>query len=227
MQAFEIFTTEDGSDSVFIRDQKLTYHSRHGAITESRHIFIQAGLMPLIESGQGPLRIFEMGFGTGLNALLTMAAADMYQTKIIYHAIEAFPLPESIVSSLNYPGCLDSSGMTEKFQRMHAAAWNEEISLGGNFHLLKWKGNLLDFEHTEKYHLVYFDAFSPDIQPDLWTFEIFKKINRWLEPGAALLTYSTKGEIRRALARAGFAVEKLKGPPGKREITRATKNIKT
>lgn len=226
MEDFEIFTTEDGSDSIRMKDQKITYHSTHGAITESMQIFIQAGLIPFFRTGPGPFRIFEMGFGTGLNALLTMVAAEAHAKDIIYHAIDAFPLPAMIASKLNYPEQLNSSGIAEKFQRIQDSIWNKETAITRHFRLLKWEGSLVEFETNEKYHLIYFDAFAPDIQPELWTFETFIKMNRWLEAGGALLTYSSKGEIRRTMERAGFAVEKLKGPPGKREITRATKRIR-
>ncbi|MFI5155401.1 MAG: tRNA (5-methylaminomethyl-2-thiouridine)(34)-methyltransferase MnmD [Chitinophagales bacterium] len=227
METLEIFKTEDGSDSIRIKDQKITYHSIYGAITESMHIFIQAGLIPFFENGSGPIRIFEMGFGTGLNALLTMIAAEAHSREIIYHAIDTFPLQPMILSKLNYPEQLNSTGIVVKFQKINDSVWNKETTITPYFRLLKWEGDLLEFTTKEKYHLVYFDPFAPEVQPDLWSLETFVKISRWLEVGGILLTYSSKGEIRRALERAGFAVEKLKGPPGKREITRATKKINT
>ena len=212
--------TEDGSTTLFHPGFNEHYHSIHGAVQESRHIFIHEGfeMIPAL-----PVSILEAGFGTGLNAYLTFLASALKPGTIRYTAIEQYPLEEQIFRSLNYPEILNSSSAGD-FIAMHDAPWNGEIRLSEHFFLHKIKEDLCAVRLPDRaYDLVYFDAFSPAVQPELWTEVIFRKLNRSMKPGAILVTYSVKGSVTRALAAAGFITEKLPGPPGKREMTRALK----
>jgi len=211
--------TEDGSHTVFSPDFSENYHSLHGALTESRHVFIINGLRILkLQS----LRILEVGFGTGLNALLTIHEIAETQQIIHYHAVEAFPLGESIYGQLNY-----SQGITgaqpNLFMELHTCKWNEDRRLTRNFTLHKTYGLIQDISLEGPYNLVYFDAFSPERQPGLWTTELFLRIFNSLVSGAIMVTYCAKGQVRRNLQEAGFRTERLPGAPGKREMLRAIK----
>ena len=214
----EVIKTSDGSQTLYLKDKDETYHSRHGAIQESRHVFIEAGLKPLIESGKKEIRILEVGFGTGLNALLTFLEAEKYRIPLRYTSLEAFPVSDEIVSQLDYGSTLNSNDF---FQKMHALSWNEDHSLSEFFSLKKIQSKLEDFNTDEKFDLIYFDAFAPRVQPELWTEEIFRKMYELTGSGGVLVTYCSKGDVRRAMIAAGFQVEKLPGPPGKREMLRA------
>lgn len=213
----QIIVTEDGSSSVSVpgMNNNITYHSIHGAVQESLHIFIRAGLLPLIEEKKyDTIHIFEMGFGTGLNALLTLEQAILHQQKIHYTAVELFPLNEDEVKKLNYPDKLS-------LQQLHTCDWEKDVVLNEYFTLHKTKQSLLNFLTDQHFNLIYFDAFAPDVQPELWSEEVFKKLFSWLNEDGVLLTYSSKTAVRKALQAAGFSVKKLKGPPHKREIIRA------
>ena len=214
--------TGDGSDTLFVPELNEHYHSTFGAINESKHIFIDAGFKQITDNQQD-CRILEIGFGTGLNAFLTLIEARKKQVNVHYTSIEAFPLPGNIIKQLNYPDLLDPSE-AGLFILLHNRAWGKEEKITGSLTLLKIKDKLenCDFP-TGYFDLVYFDAFGPEVQPELWTSEIFCKIFNSTVPGGILVTYSSKGSIRRSLKNAGFSVEKLPGPTGKREITRATK----
>lgn len=218
----EIIQTADGSHTVSIPEMNVTYHSVHGAIQESRHVFIEAGLAYL--SGRleqpGILRIFEMGFGTGLNAFLTAIKATEAQTEIHYTAIETSPLFLEEVTTLNYTEVL---GHRDLFQQLHQSNWNDETVINEFFTIEKQRLSLLDFTTSNRFHLIYFDAFAPSAQPELWTKEIFEKLFAAMLPGGMLVTYCSKGDVRRAMMAAGFTVEKIPGPPGKREMVRAEK----
>jgi tRNA U34 5-methylaminomethyl-2-thiouridine-forming methyltransferase MnmC len=216
----QLLVTQDGSHTVRLEQEQVTFHSIYGAINESRHVFIQAGLEPMLEEFES-LRIFEMGFGTGLNAWLTLLEAQKRKTNIEYCAIEAYPLDAALVASLNYPELLKEDNLQPIFVEMHAAPWNQQFALTGYFSVKKIKSGLEDYHTEEKFHLIYFDAFAPDVQPELWTKEIFEKIFQWLLPGGCLVTYSAKGKVRRNLQTVGFVIEKLPGPHPKREMTRA------
>jgi len=203
----ELQLTADGSHTVAIPDMNVTYHSTHGAIQESMHVFIQAGL----QATQQPMvRIFEMGFGTGLNALLTLQHA---MAPVYYYAVEQFPLTFKEVEGLNYSGV----------SLLHACPWNEDVQISDRFTLHKSHRSLLETTPGQTFHLIYYDAFAPSAQPELWTKEVFDKLYAFLEPGGILVTYCSKGDVRRAMLAAGFTVEKLVGPPGKREMLRAKK----
>jgi tRNA U34 5-methylaminomethyl-2-thiouridine-forming methyltransferase MnmC len=219
----EIFLTADGSSSVTIPSMNVTYHSRHGAIGESRHVFIDAGFLYLHKRspGKDEYYIFEMGFGTGLNALLTLTEAERLGCKVVYVTIEQFPLEQDIFTRLNYCAHSERPGLQNAFLQMHTCEWEKEISITPFFTIKKLKTSLAGFAATERYDLVYYDAFAPAAQPELWTKEIFEKLNQVLARGGLLVTYCSKGEVQRAMKAAGFTVEKIPGPPGKREMIRA------
>lgn len=213
----EIIQTYDGSSSVLITESNVTYHSIHGAIQESKHVFINAGLIPLIESGLYPeIKILEMGFGTGLNALLTLETAESNHQNILYTTIELFPLTMQEEEQLNYPGKRD-------LFCLHQAEWNTIFAVSEHFKLFKLHQSLLHFNSLSRFHLIYFDAFAPDKQPELWTRDVFQNLFLMLEPDGILVTYSSAGKVRRAMQSAGFRVDKIPGPPHKREMIRAKK----
>jgi tRNA U34 5-methylaminomethyl-2-thiouridine-forming methyltransferase MnmC len=202
---------------------KEHYHSIHGALQESLHIFIREGYRHLRKF---PARIFEAGFGTGLNAFLTFLISEKEGKSIHYSAIEKFPLEDPIIRLLNYPEKTDPA-RAEVFRSIHEVPWGLDIRLSENFTLHKMKGDLREVQFQEaSFDLVYFDAFGPDVQPELWTEEIFRKLYLSMKDDASLVTYSVKGSVTRALKASGFSIEKLPGPPGKREMTRATKTIR-
>jgi len=215
----EIVKTEDGSDTLFVPELNEHYHSVHGAIGESEFIFLNAGYS-FVESDQ--VRIFEAGFGAGLNALLTAIRSFNDDRKVKYTAIEKYPLSEDIVRSLNYKEHVSPEGK-KFFELIHSCRWNVEEKIHKNFTLNKIKGDLLSESIQGSFDLIYFDAFGPDKQPEMWSDEIFKKIADHTANGGVLVTYSAKGEVRRRLEKYGFKVSLLPGPPGKRQIIRAAK----
>jgi tRNA U34 5-methylaminomethyl-2-thiouridine-forming methyltransferase MnmC len=211
-----IITTDDGSHTLSVPSLGESYHSRFGAIQESRHVFLEHGFHA---TGKSPLRILETGFGTGLNALLTLLAAGETGRKVFYTALELYPVPVETISQLNYPRLLETG--EEIFLRMHSLPWEKDQPVTEHFTLLKIRDDLVTCNLKGPYDLVYFDAFSAEAQPELWTPQVFQKIGRTLTPGAILVTYAAKGSVRRALEQSGFRVERLPGPPGKREMIRA------
>ena len=214
-----IIETADASHTLSVPSLGETYHSRFGAIQESLHVFIKKGFRM---TEQSPLRILEVGFGTGLNALLTLTEANREQRSIHYTTIERYPLDTAIVSRLNYCQLLEEADET-LFLRMHALPWNEEHRLTDNFILLKLHEDLTTCHLPGEYDLVYFDAFSAEVQPEMWSPEVFAAISKAMVSGGILVTYAAKGSVRRALQQTGFRVERLQGPPGKREMIRAVK----
>ncbi len=221
----KIVFTADGSHTISIPEMNVPYHSVHGAIQESKHIFIEAGLH--YSSGRfarpDVLHILEIGLGTGLNALLTLIGAEHDQQQIHYIAIEPFPLSAEEITSLNYCEQLNRNRLRDTFTKLHATEWEKDIALTSFFTIHKTRQSLLKFTTTERYDLVYFDAFAPAAQPELWTKEVFENLYQLLLPGGVLVTYCSKGDVRRAMEDAGFSIEKLAGPPGKREMLRAMK----
>jgi len=212
--------TEDGSTTLFIPELNEHYHSIHGAIQESMHIFIREGYEQIRNF---PVCIFEAGFGTGLNAFLTFLVSEKEGRSIHYSAIEKYPLEDHLVRLLNYPEKTDPA-KAEVFQAIHNAPWGQDIRISEHFTLHKIKGDLREVQLLDTtYDLVYFDAFGPAVQPELWTEEIFRMIYQSMKEDSCLVTYSVKGSVTRALKAVGFSLEKLPGPPGKREMTRATK----
>jgi len=212
----ELIITEDGSHTLFVPEIDECYHSSHGAIQESRHIFIEAGLKQCAKS---EIRVLEVGFGTGLNAFLTMLEAERSGVQIHYTSLEKYPVAVEKALMLNYPEEL-SPEKRNHFELLHRSVWNEEVQISPNFTLEKVETDFTDVELTGKYDVIYFDAFSPEKQPEMWTTERFEKIFEHCNEGAILTTYCAKGVVRRAMQAAGFNVERLAGPPGKREILR-------
>lgn len=219
--------TKDGSPTISIPDMKVTYHSVHGAIQESRHVFLDAGFKYVSEYlvKPGTLSVLEVGFGTGLNALLTLIEAEKNDHAVYYVALEPFPLTSEEVRILNYCELLEHKELHNAFLSMHECGWNKGMVVSDNLFLHKSNYSLLDFVHAACFNLVYFDAFAPSVQPGLWTQEVFEKLFAMMLPGAALVTYCSKGDVRRAMQAAGFNIEKLAGPQGKREMLRAVKNF--
>lgn len=224
----EIIFTEDGSNSIYLPEIDESYHSTHGAIQESAHIFINLGLKACANK---KIRILEIGFGTGLNALLTALQQNF---EIDYTTLELFPIELSFALKLNYHQQMGID--PDIFLRLHMAPWGKYSQITENFKLLKIQSDLasIDFQHLQDYSptknstelnfdLIFFDAFSPEKQPELWTQDIFTKIYTHCNQNAILTTYCAKGQVRRNLQNAGFKVERLPGPPGKREVLRATK----
>jgi tRNA U34 5-methylaminomethyl-2-thiouridine-forming methyltransferase MnmC len=217
----EVVLTKDGSHTIAIPEKGLTYHSVHGAVQESMHVFIEAGLGAVLPFfNQQEISVFEMGFGTGLNAFLTALVAQEQQVSVFYTSVEAFPLTAKEASSLNYS---DALGSGDLFQTLHQCGWNEAVPVNEFFTIEKLQTELAAFFPSRQYDLVYYDAFAPSAQPELWTAEVFKKLYSMLNANGVLVTYCSKGDVRRALLAAGFRVEKIPGPPGKREMLRAKK----
>lgn len=214
--------TSDGSQTIAIPEMHVTYHSIHGAVQESMHVFINAGLLHVVDQYE-TINIFEMGFGTGLNALLTLDAAIQFGKKINYHTVEQFPLSEAEYLQLNYENYLQQKDVHAHLFQMRNCEWNSIIHIHPQFSFNKQQQSLLDFTTQEKFNLIYYDAFAPTAQPELWTKEIFEKMFNMLEENGILVTYCSKGDVRRAMLAAGFVVEKLQGPPRKREMLRAIK----
>jgi len=217
----KLILTGDGSHTISMSELNVTYHSIHGAIQESKHVFIEAGLKSLLPVEGTALNVFEMGFGTGLNALLTIIESERLQRKIYYETVEQFPVDNGEVRSLNYCEQLDREDLQPIFEQLHSCEWEKKVNITENFGFNKSRTNLLNLETSETFELIYFDAFAPNVQPELWTNGIFEKMFAMLEPGGILVTYCSKGDVRRAMQAAGFIVEKLPGPRGKREMTRA------
>ena len=218
----KIIKTGDGSHSIELPQLVATYHSIHGAIQESKHVFIEAGLnLFLNHADLQALTIFEMGLGTGLNAFLTAIEATKHKIHIHYTAVEQFPISPDDAGALNYPHYLQNQ---DAFIKIHESNWEEYIQISKFFSLRKVKTSFVDLYSNEKFHLIYYDAFAPNTQPELWTKEIFEKLLDMLQPNGVLVTYCSKGNVRRAMMAAGFTVKKLPGPPGKREILKAIKS---
>lgn len=211
--------TKDGSHTIAIPEMNVTYHSIHGAIRESQYVFIEAGLGAVAR--EEPIAILEMGFGTGLNALLTLVEAEKSQLQIDYTTVELFPLSPGEASTLNYCNELNRSDLQPLFNQLHQCEWEKDISLTPFFIFHKTNQSLIDFSGKKKFNLIYFDAFAPAAQPELWTKEIFEKLYAIMMPEGILVTYCSKGDVRRAMKAAGFNIEKIPGPPGKREMVRA------
>jgi tRNA U34 5-methylaminomethyl-2-thiouridine-forming methyltransferase MnmC len=219
----ELLLTDDGSHTLFLPGINEGYHSRFGALQESLHIFIENGLLCLPEK-LPEIRILEVGFGTGLNALLTLRHSIIQQQPIRYTAIEPFPVDECLLIQLNYPSLPGLEAVKDHFIPLHRATESNPtlITAGFIFEKIVSKIENAALSRTQ-YDLVYFDAFAPAVQPELWSEEVFAKIAGSMHMGGLLVTYSCKGTVKRALIAAGFSIEKVPGPLGKREFLRATK----
>ncbi|PKP48499.1 MAG: SAM-dependent methyltransferase [Bacteroidetes bacterium HGW-Bacteroidetes-11] len=222
MTEIEKVLTEDGSHTLFNSGVGEHYHSIHGAIQESMHVFIRAGFSLASERFDN-LSVLEVGFGTGLNALLTLEASTQLKIRTLYTAYEPFPLSLDIASGLNYTETDLLIGHSSDFITMHKAADGELMKINPWFLFRKYLCKLQSGLSPESaFNLVYFDAFSPEVEPELWTPDIFQMIRESMTTGGVLVTYSARGEVRRILQSSGFRVERLPGPPGKREMLRAT-----
>jgi tRNA U34 5-methylaminomethyl-2-thiouridine-forming methyltransferase MnmC len=217
--------TKDGSHTIAVPDLNVTYHSIHGAIQESMHVFIDAGLHEIMKQNPPPgtIAIFEMGFGTGLNALLTWMEAESFKRRVYYYSIELHPLSVEEVRQLNYTARLNHANLEQIFNLLHSVNWEVEVPVTEYFLLHKTKSNLLDLSTLKQFDLIYYDAFAPNAQPELWTQDVFEKLFAIMAPGGILVTYCSKGDVRRAMYAAGFIVEKIQGPQGKREMLRGKK----
>lgn len=215
----ELRITGDGSHTLYLAGMDEHYHSRYGAIRESMHVFIDAGLNSLSLEN---ISLLEVGFGTGLNALLTATHADTKEIHVSYTTLEKYPLDYSLISRLNY-GILSDPGESDLFHAIHQASWEKESAITDWFTLKKCRTDVICDKITGLYDLIYFDAFGPEKQPEMWSGSVIEKIASVTAAGAVFVTYSARGELKRMLQAHGFDVFRLPGPPGKRVITRAVK----
>lgn len=221
----EIVVTGDGSFSIFLPQLNEHYHSHHGAVQESQHVFMKMGWEEALRQAQdkrlkrNSIEILEIGFGTGLNAWLVAEGSKKENSpEVYYSAIEAFPVSGEMAAQLNY--C--SPEQKPEFMLLHNDGdWNQGIEIHRKFALEKIQTTLADFIPFRKYDLIFFDAFAPSVQPEMWTKEVFEKLFAAMNPGGILVTYCAKGEVRRNMMATGFEVERIPGPPGKREMLRA------
>lgn len=213
----EIIVTSDGSTTIQLPEWNEQYHSVNGAIQEAYHVFIDAGFNQIKKDN---ISILEIGFGTGLNCLVTLLEE---KKKINYVGVEAYPVKTEELEKLNYLSQLKVEDKKEVFQKIHQVTWGELHQITGDFTLTKRKQFFKDINDIEVFDLIYFDAFGARVQPELWTEAIFEKMYRSLKSEGVLVTYSAKGSVRRAMQAVGFYVERLPGPPGKREMLRAIK----
>ena len=222
-RAPELHTTEDGSLTLYAPTFGEHYHSMHGAVQESEHIYLGLALRERMSSwreGDAPLRLFEVGFGTGLNALLSWREVEERHIPLQYYSIEKFPITPELYEALHYEGLGEEREVKNQLLRLHTAPWDEAVELSPFFTLYKLRGDLTTCTFPERLSVIYYDAFSPESQPELWAEVLFQRLGKVASSGAILSTYCAKGEVRRRLQRAGFLVERLPGPPGKREVLR-------
>ncbi|MDR0413404.1 MAG: tRNA (5-methylaminomethyl-2-thiouridine)(34)-methyltransferase MnmD [Dysgonamonadaceae bacterium] len=209
----QIKQTADGSPTLYLPERNESYHSMNGAVQESLHVYIQAGFN---HCRKDRIHVLEMGFGTGLNAFLTALEAKKRRVEVTYTALEKYPLPAGIVRQLRY-----SDREDDLFRRLHDAAWERPVPLTPAFTLHKIKTDFAGYDYSGGYDVVYYDAFAPDKQPEAWSPALFEALYAAMLPGGILTTYCAKGAVRRMMRQAGFAVERIPGPPGKREMLRA------
>ena len=216
-------TTADGSNSLSLVGQNEQYHSKHGALQEAKHVYIESALSYFFESNPScqKAKVLEVGFGTGLNTLLSWLFVNQFKSELHYTSIEAFPLEWKDVESLNYPELLYIP--IEKFQCIHNLSWEVFHQLDSNFRFRKVEIKLEKINFINEFDVVFFDAFGPRTQPELWEKPILQKIHQAMKISGVFVTYSAKGQVRRNLMEVGFRVQKIPGPPGKREMLRATK----
>lgn len=216
----KIITTADGSKTIQIEDWNEQYHSIHGAIQEAYHVFIKNGLYRFHDR---QLSIMEIGFGTGLNALITLLESEKQGLEVSYTAVEAYPVLPEELEQLEYSEVLGAGTLEKPFLDMHQTSWGEVHPISANFLLLKRQTDFRQITYVDLFDLIYFDAFGARVQPELWTEEVFAIMFRALKQNGVLVTYAAKGSVRRAMQAVGFVVERLPGPPGKREMLRALK----
>lgn len=218
-----LITTADGSHSLLSQQFNVAYHSHHGAIQESNHVFIDAGLLFQLKANQ-PLVILELGLGTGLNALMTFLKVASLDVSVQYTALEKFPISWDLAQQCNYLSLLDGEDSGTIFQKIHQSSFSEWQMLGPTFQFRKLQTDATSFQSPDLFTLIYYDAFAPESQPELWTEDIFRNMYAMLTKGGVLVTYCAKGVVKRALKAVGFTIESIPGPPGKREMTRARKD---
>ena len=218
----DLVMTQDGSYTLYSKDHGVTYHSKYGAIQESNHVFVDSGLLPVLKK-KDKISILELGFGTGLNVLLTWKnMVDKGTVLVDYHSFDVFPLPEELLNACVYEDHLKIPSTISK--NILISEWDKLIEVDSRFTLTKHNKDILEETLPDNYFdIVYFDAFSPESQPELWSASLFEKIYESMTNEAFLVTYCAKGEVKRILKKIGFTLESLPGPPGKREMTRATK----
>ncbi len=215
----EIIITSDGSTTIHLPEWNEQYHSKHGAIQEAYHVFIKNGLDCF--KNKAKISILEIGFGTGLNCFITYLEVQQKKLQIDYIGVEAYPVKQEEIEKLNYVVALKAE--QQIFDKMHLLSWNEQHQLSTDFSLIKKEQFFEDINEINKFDLIYFDAFGARVQPELWTENMFNKMYKALKQNGILVTYSAKGSVRRAMQEVGFIVERLPGPPGKREMLRAAK----
>lgn len=215
-----IITTADGSKTIHLEAWNEQYHSKHGAVQEAYHVFIDHGLSAVKKSH---ISILEIGFGTGLNAFITLLEASSKGLHINYTGVERYPVIEAELDQLNYTSELKAEEKKDLFRAMHSSSWEVETEITSYFRLHKQQKDFREIEDLQVYDLIYFDAFGARVQPELWTEEIFQIMFNALKKNGILVTYAAKGSVRRAMMAVGFQVERLPGPPGKREMLRATR----
>ncbi len=216
----EILHTKDGSTTIHIKDWEECYHSKFGAIQEAQHVFIKNGLSLYKDK---PISILEIGFGTGLNAFITFLEAKKLGLDINYVGVEGYPISQEEVGNMNYVSELKAESHAAIFEKMHNCPWEVKTNLESDFILTKRKQFFHEINYIESFDLIYFDAFGYRVQPELWNLEIFKIMFNALKKNGILVTYAARSIIKRNMIEAGFTVEKLQGPPGKREMFRASK----
>lgn len=216
----EVVLTSDGSSSIYLPDWDESYHSKHGAIQEAKHVFIERGFQ---KCDKNPIHILEIGFGTGLNAFLTLNEAILQNKEVFYTGIEAYPVSSDIVAALNYPNIIEKGKFESYYNEMHESPWEKLIEFHTFFKLKKRHQFFQDIEDVDAYDLIYFDAFGFRVQPELWSETIFRKMYNALKNEGILVTYACRTPIKKAMEAVGFTTEKLAGPPGKREMLRACK----
>ena len=218
----EVVKTADGSKTIHIGQWNENYHSSHGALQEAKHVFIQHGLSLFLN--QDAISLLEVGFGTGLNAALTLENAANKNVLIHYVGVEAFPVTCEELIALNYADLFDEKEFSNTYDTMHVSDWEKEVKITPDFSLTKRREKLQTIQFLDNtFDLIYFDAFGPRVQGELWTIEIFTKMYKALKTGGVFVTYCAKGQVKRDLKSVGFTVEVLPGPPGKREMTRCRK----
>ncbi|MCL6294582.1 tRNA (5-methylaminomethyl-2-thiouridine)(34)-methyltransferase MnmD [Jejuia spongiicola] len=239
----EIVITADGSSTIHLPEWDEQYHSKHGAIQEAYHVFIKHGLHYFCNSEQSEesqrkiidvtsssvekyrnISILEIGFGTGLNAFITLLEAKKLKIFVDYFGVEAYPVLMDEINQLNYSEELNVEDKSSLFNKLHEVSWEEFHKVTSYFSLAKQKRFFSEIKEENCYNIIYFDAFGARVQPELWTESIFQKMYSALKIKGILVTYSAKGSVRRAMETVGFKVERLPGPPGKREMLRATKS---
>lgn len=224
MSKLTSIVTKDGSTTLYNQQLDETYHSRHGAIQEAIHVFIKTGLEHAIKQNNlTTIKVFELGFGTGLNCLLTALWSRQNNLPVDYHSVESVKLSENQINQCNYIELISDKGSEDMFRTIHTEPWNKQVVINNLLSLHKYECEIEKFSTSALFDVIYFDAFGPRVQPELWEIDVLLKMFDLLNPGGYFVTYCAKGSVRRNLIEIGFVVERLPGPPGKREMLRGRK----